>query len=701
MPAGADWNVVAGYAERLSARPGERLRVMVSCAGELEPRTLELAGGGTAPVAIARLADPVCERVRTGARVEAPHHAELRPGDGLVTSTWVWLAPGAPGRGRRALLASWGPGRDDGWALTLDPAGRPCLEVAAAGARARVVAAEPLPRDSWRRLEARLDPAAGELRIAAFDLAGKRRWEARAESALGAPGDGPGPLVLGAERPGDEAEASAHLEGKLAEPWIAAGPDGERPVAAWELGEGRERLVPDRGPHGLGGRCVNGPLRAVTGPGWSGDVHDWRWDARGYDAMHFHADSIDDLDWPPVLELEIDRGCPSGLYAVELRCGEATDLVPFVVRRAGEAEPAPRAVLLPTFTYLAYSCERDAQGLARSDQPADVWVREHGLRSLYDRHADGCGAYEASLLRPLTQLRPAYRCPQHGGPHGLAQDLILLRFLARRGLAADLLTDHDLHAEGIAALAGHRTVITGAHPEYATLELLEALEAHVGAGHSLAYLGGNGLNGRVSVDPARPHVAELRRNETHGLAWQALPGEHHHAATGAYGGDWRRQGHPEHRFLGVGLSAFGEAPAASYERPASEDPAAAIVFAGLEPEGPVGAPGAVLGGAAGYEVDNHDLLLGSPRDSVVLASATVGSDYSIWPDDVRDGPGSAPKRRADIVLRRTADGGTVFSVGSIAWTGCLADDDSNPIARVTENALRELDRERPFEPTDG
>ncbi len=61
MPAGADWHVVVGYAERLSARPGERLRVMVSCAGELEPRMLELAGGGPAPIAIARLADPVRE----------------------------------------------------------------------------------------------------------------------------------------------------------------------------------------------------------------------------------------------------------------------------------------------------------------------------------------------------------------------------------------------------------------------------------------------------------------------------------------------------------------------------------------------------------------------------------------------------------------------------------------------------------------
>ena len=108
--------------------------------------------------------------------------------------------------------------------------------------------------------------------------------------------------------------------------------------------------------------------------------------------------------------------------------------------------------------------------------------------------------------------------------------------------------------------------------------------------------------------------------------------------------------------------------------------------------------GAVLGGAAGYEVDNHDPVLGSPADATVLASASVGPEYSIWPDDVRDGSGAAPKRRADMVLRRPTGGaGAVFAVGSIAWTGCLEGEDDNPVARVTENVLRELAREHPFE----
>ena len=66
-------------------------------------------------------------------------------------------------------------------------------------------------------------------------------------------------------------------------------------------------------------------------------------------------------------------------------------------------------------------------------------------------------------------------------------------------------------------------------------------------------------------------MLELRRNETQGLAWQALPGEHHHASTGAYCGDWRRQGQPGRRFLGVGLSAFGDARGGSYERGIDED----------------------------------------------------------------------------------------------------------------------------------
>ena len=440
----------------------------------------------------------------------------------------------------------------------------------------------------------------------------------------------------------------------------------------------------------------------MTGHDWRGDVHDWRLAPEQYGAMHFHSDAVDDLGWPPSFELELPADLPGGVYGLALEADGVEDVVAFAVGRAAAAEPAANAVLLPTFTYLAYSCEREAPAAAGSRRPEDRWVAEAGLRCLYDRHADGVGVYEASLLRPLTQLRPGYRCSQHGGPHGLAQDLILIDWLARKGIAFDLLTDHDLHREGAAALAGHRTVITGAHPEYASAALLDALDEHLGAGGSLAYLGGNGLNGSVSVDPARPHVIELRRCETQGLMWQALPGEHHHAS-----GRVRRRlappsparapdagcGPPRlRRRRGDRLRPCG------HRRPRRRD----RLRRRSTPASRSTPQGEVLGGAAGYEVDGYDPRLGSPPDGVVLATARVGDGYEPWPDDVIDDPGGGGALRADLVVCRRPEGGAVFAVGSIAWTGCLAGDDDNPVARVTENALAELAREAPFrERTDG
>ncbi len=698
MGAVTDWDRLVGYADRLSARPGDRVLAMVSATGRPSTRLVTLPGREPVAAAIEALEPPAERAVLTGAHAIVPHDPRLRPQDGLTVSTWVWIAPKAPSRERRALLATWGR-NGDGWALALDAAGRPAFEVVAGGRRESIAGAAAVEPGAWSRIEAALEPGTGSISISHSRRRGRRLAtveELRAPASLSGPGPGEGPLLLAAERRGDE-RARSHLDGKLDRPTVSNGPGGAELVAAWQLGEGRGRRVVDAGPHGLHGECVNGPLRAVTGHNWSGDVHDWRLAPEQYGAMHFHSDAVDDLGWPPSFAVDLPASLPGGTYAIELSDGECEDLIPVAVRRAPDAEPAAVAVLLPTFTYLAYSCERAAPRVAGTTGPEDAWVERRGLRSLYDRHADGIGVYEASILRPLTQLRPGYRCPQHGGPHGLGQDLVLLGWLARRGIRFDLITDHDVDREGVEAIAGHRVLITGAHPEYASAALLDAIDAHLEHGGSLAYLGGNGLNGPISVDPHRPHVIELRRSETQGLAWQALPGEHHHA-SGAYGGDWRRRGRPEHRTLGVGLCGFGDGAASSY-RPtaaAAGDPAGAVVFAGLDPEAPIGAAGVVLGGAAGFEVDAYDPRLGSPPEATVLASAAVGDGYERWSDDVIDDPADEPPLRADLVVHRRPEGGAVFAVGSIAWTGCLASDDDNPVSQVTANVLDELVRERPF-----
>ena len=258
----------------------------------------------------------------------------------------------------------------------------------------------------------------------------------------------------------------------------------------------------------------------------------------------------------------------------------------------------------------------------------------------------------------------------------------------------DVVTDHDLHHEGAATLAGSRTVITGAHPEYASAALLDALDSHLEGGGCLAYLGGNGLDGSVSVDQVRPHAIELRRCETQGLMWQAPPGEHHHA-SGEYGGDWRRRGRPEHRTLGVGLRAFGDAPAIAYARLQADDPAAGIAFDGLEPGTDIDADGAVLGGPAGYEVDGFDPRLGSPADAVVLATAVMPAGYRAVAGRRRRRPGrrrGAARRHG----RLSAAGGRRRVLGRLDRLDRLSRRRRQTRSRVTANALAELAREAPF-----
>jgi N,N-dimethylformamidase len=74
-------------------------------------------------------------------------------------------------------------------------------------------------------------------------------------------------------------------------------------------------------------------------------------------------------------------------------------------------------------------------------------------------------------------------------------DLCLIDWLDAQGVAYDVVSDHDLHEMGAALLAPYRLVMTGSHPEYFTLEMLQALEAHLGAGGRLMYMGGNGSTG--------------------------------------------------------------------------------------------------------------------------------------------------------------------------------------------------------------
>lgn len=101
------------------------------------------------------------------------------------------------------------------------------------------------------------------------------------------------------------------------------------------------------------------------------------------------------------------------------------------------------------------------------------------------------------------------------------------------------------------------------------------------------------------------------------------------------------------------------------------------------------------GGAAGFELDRADFGLGTPPNTIVLASSENHGDtfipvyeellthYSTESGEPKD-----QLVRADMAICPKANGGCVFSVGSITYCGSLSHNGyDNDIARITTNVL--------------
>ena len=60
------------------------------------------------------------------------------------------------------------------------------------------------------------------------------------------------------------------------------------------------------------------PVRAMTGPHWTGETDDPRLDPRAYSAIHFHEDSLSDAGWSPSFAFTVPDDVPSGVYSARL-----------------------------------------------------------------------------------------------------------------------------------------------------------------------------------------------------------------------------------------------------------------------------------------------------------------------------------------------------------------------------------------------
>jgi N,N-dimethylformamidase len=268
-----------------------------------------------------------------------------------------------------------------------------------------------------------------------------------------------------------------------------------------------------------------------------------------------------------------------------------------------------------------------------------------------------------------------------------------------------VITDEDLHHEGVRLLEPYRAVVTGTHPEYYTTPMWDGMRAYIARGGRLAYLGGNGFIWRCALSAQMPGVLELRRAEG-GIRYRdEEPGEYYLEFTGEYGGLWRRLGMAPQALVGVGTVAVGFDISGYYRRtPASFDRRAAFIFEDIADDEKIGNFGILGNGASGSEIDTVDPLLGTPTHTLVVASSEGHSANTyLVPDETgfhhcaMDGVQS-PRIRADMTFFETPSGGAVFSVGSIAWAASLPHNGyDNNVARISENVIRRMLDPEPFQ----
>lgn len=726
---------ILAYADCISAAPGELVNVMVSCTepayeaslvrviqGDINPdgpdyreEPLPLDLGGPFPGRF--------QPIHTGSYARIEDHALLQ-----THSSFAFVAavqPTLPGARPQTIAARRDPRSGAGFELGLDGDG--ALVFTCDGDR--IGTGKPMVAGRWYAVAGMRDAGAGRLTVCQRPLDPCPRvddggsasgslqaaaTEARCSAAL-----------LFAARPAADGATERHFNGRIEGPRLlsrpvhedelvtlpgAEGLNAPELVAAWDFSREipSDRIL-DVSPNCLHGRLINLPTRGVTGHRWDGRHHDWSCCAEHHGAIHFHDDDLYDAGWEPDFSFRVPGDVRSGVHAIRLQADDDEFHVPLVIRPPAGKSTAPVALLLPTASYMAYANNRIGLDVPETEivcgrlielTPADLFMQEHPELGLcfYDLHNDGSGVYYSSRLRPMVNMQPKFIGKLGGKGSNVWQfnaDTHIVGWLEKLGQDYDVITDEDLHREGISLIEPYRTLVTGTHPEYTSRSMLDALEACLERGGRLMYLGGNGFYWRISWHPDLPGVIECRKSEDGIRAFAPGPGEYRASFTGEYTGLWQRNGRPPNRLVGVGMAAQGMDVSSPYQRTAaSRNARAAFVFEGIEEE-TIGDFGLSGGGAAGIEVDAANSEHGTPPHALVLASSTRHTDvYLMTPEEMLDpvpglGGTEAPSIRADMVFFETPEGGAVFSTGSIAWAGAMAwNDYDNHVARISENVLR-------------
>ncbi len=744
---------ITGYPDRYSARPGDRVAFHVSLEeGEsFSARLVRVIHGDCNPEGpglkfrhIPTGADGKHpgkpQRIDAGSYMHAPSVPRLSAPFTFYAMVWPTLVA----RDDQTLLAQWDAGRGQGIHIGLSAGGHVTVTLAGAEGSASARAGRAMLERQWYSLAVAVDPGTGRVHIEQRPVVPYAGTSDTCEESHDLLPAAPPAGVYLAGCPMPDGTVGRHFDGKIDGPILLGGLHpralhdtllrrpadtrlATRLIAHWDFGQKIDTpQTVDTGPHAHHGRVENLPTRAMRGWNWTGECHDWTRRPEHYGAIHFHSDDVYDAGWEKSVEVDLPADLPSGPYALHVSCGDSDenatreDYIAFFVTAPKDAAPGSRprlAFLAPTCSYIAYANHAEhitARGVEVLMNRmvhfghSDLYLYDHPELggSLYDTHADGSGVAYSSRLRPVLNFSARYHSWLGGHGSALYQynaDTHLFDWLEEMGFEYDVITDEDLHHEGLAVLEPYEVVLTGTHPEYHSTRMWDAMKAWIDRGGRLMYMGGNGWYWRVAFSDHWPGALELRRAEDGIRPWIAEPGEYFHSFSGEYGGLWRRIGRAPNVMAGVGFIAQGFDFSSFFRRaPDADNPRAAFVFEGVEDE-IIGDFGLVGGGAAGIELDCITYELGSPPNVLRLASSEghsglmllVNEEFGPVPPNL--GGDQNERVRADMAFWETPAGGAVFATSSIAWCGSLSHNGyENNVSRITRNVLRRFLDPEPF-----
>lgn len=743
---------LTAYSDQLSVQPQGTLKVFANCEGATHYRaeTLRLICGDENPQGPGYKATPVemglsksylgrHQEIHAGSYIVIESNRTIEQIESCTVQAFVF--PTTPKRGKQGLITKWCHSKQTGFALFVDKDGCTVFKIGDEGGNnCEVSTGTSLVSHEWYFVAGTYNSKSGILEVCQEPIRNRNLSRSAGSAQVidikGLISSNRVPLMMAAfyaKNSRGNVVGVNHFNGKMDAPRLSSdaltldemntlqsSPQSShvrnKAIGIWDFSQQIDTdKVVDVSEHRLHGRTVNLPARAVTGHDWRGKEFCWRHAPETYGAIHFHEDDLYDANWDTDFELTIPENTKSGLYCVRLSAGSSEDFVPFVVRPADGSE-AETAFILSSATYMAYGNEHMATDAwdtelvryqVREFHPYQLFLnerREYGL-CFYDLHFDGSPVYYSSRLRPILNMRPRAQSTLGGSGSslwGLNADTHIIDWLEESELRYDVLTDEDVHQEGLDLLQRYRTVITGTHPEYISSEIWNSLFDYTSAGGRVMNLGGNTFYQRIAYHPTKPGVIECRWDDCAGRAWN---GEHYLSFSGARSGLWRGLGDCAPQVLtGVGFCSQGFDVSSYYRRtPESEDPRVRFIFEGLDSDEIIGDFGLIGGGAAGLELDVFDLSLGTPHHALCVASSENHTDtYQVCPEELDfNYPGTGGQEnslvRADMVFFETPKGGAVFSTGSIAWAGSLSHNNyDNNVSRLTMNVLKRFLDAEPF-----